>query len=326
MKQKAANESQEKREQDLQWKKSVIEFFMSIDPINKQPISNETVHESATTLLQNMPTDGKTDTTRMFMKTLKMVLTREGLDNEAWEYVRSYFTKVLCKRSGCFTEVKRSAYTAENPSDIFNEGVKKVAATLNMSKKEVHVQNSALFDIAKDKADSTARYRMKGDGESNRMAWSTKHTKRPNSRPTKQTNVVVVADVADVDTVADVADVDTEDTALKEMMIGMSMSPFRRAYNELIQLDSTKKDDALALAEMLPIISASKIIKDTKLPIGPLTSLIISTGCTNDNMRDTLAAVMQELLSGWQDPEEAAEKAARVFAECVRPTKTITEE
>ena len=98
------------------------------------------------------------------------------------------------------------------------------------------------------------------------------------------------------------------------MQLITSAHPPTGAFHALTALSSTRKEPALELAGQLHSITAMEALARGKLPIGPLLSLLLSAGCSPSNMRDTIAAILEELLLGWQDVVASEQKAVALFA------------
>jgi hypothetical protein len=323
MKKSNAIDAQKARDADLQWKAAAMELFVRFDPVSgleNGSISVEAAAAVAQKLLAHVPEVGKTNMTRLFVRTLKIINAREELDAEDWAYVRDYTAQVHNKRSGCFRESKREAVQSRDPKAVLEAGVRKVASTLKIDASKVAVQNRKSFEVQEDAIDEEKRMRMKGDAELMRAPWcSRKALDIDNELTCEQLLAGLLVGVTPSQ--ANVVALPEKDQDLAQLTA--SVEPSSGALHALTALNSTRKEPALQLAGELPSITVIEVLERSKLPIGPFVSLLLSAGCSPSNMKDMLAAILDELLVNWQDVGASERKAVAVFAEFnPKPTQT----
>ena len=153
--------------------------------------------------------------------------------------------------------------------------------------------------------------RMKGDGEVARAPWCSRKALDIDEELTCEQLLggLLVGGAAPQDN-----SVETPDKDQGQVQLTTSDQPPSGAFHALTALSSTRKEPALELAGQLHSITAMEALARSKLPIGPLLSLLLSAGCSPSNMRDTIAAILEELLLGWQDVVASEQKAVARFA------------
>ena len=309
-----AVDAQRARDIDLQWKAAAMELFRQFDPVSSLadgPISVESAAAIALRLLAHVPAAGKTNSTRLFVRTLKIISGQEELDADDWAYIRDYSAKVHNKRSGCFIETKRAALQSRDPKAVIEAGVQNVASILKIDKSKILVQNRKSFEVQEADVNEEARMRMKGDGELARAPWCSRKVLDIDEELTCEQLLggLLVGGAAPQDN-----SVETPDKDQGQVQLTTSAHPPTGAFHALTALSSTRKEPALELAGQLHSITAMEALARSKLPIGPLLSLLLSAGCSPSNMRDTIAAILEELLLGWQDVVASEQKAVALFA------------
>jgi hypothetical protein len=308
-----AVDAQRARDTDLQWKAAAMELFRQFDPVSSLadgPISVESAAAIALRLLAHVPAAGKTNSTRLFVRTLKIISVQEELDADDWAYIRDYSAQVHNKRSGCFRETKRAALQSQDPKTVIETGVQNVASFLNIDPSKIFVQNRESFDVQEADVNEEARMRMKGDGEIARAPWCSRKALDIDEGLTREELLGGLL----VDFTPSQANVVS--LPKKEELVQLTTSA-SEAQKALAALNSTRKEPAVKLAETLSEITVAEVLTRSKLPVGPLISLLLSAGCTPENMRDTVAAILDSLLVNWQDVVESEQKAVALFASLV---------
>jgi hypothetical protein len=293
-----------------------MELFRQFDPVSSLadgPISVESAAAIALRLLAYVPAAGKTNSTRLFDGTLKRISVKDSLDADDWAYIRDYSAQVHNKRSGCFREIKRDALQSRDPKVVIETGVENVASILKIDANKIRVQNRKSF-VQETDVNEEARMRMKGDGELARASWCSRKALDIDEELTCEQLLggLLVGGAAPQD-----SSVEIPDKGQGQEQLITSAHPPTGAFHALMALSTTRKEPAVELARQLHSITAMEALARTKLPIGPLVSLLLSAGCTPGNMRDTIAAILDKLLQGWQDPVESEKKAFDVFAQMV---------
>ena len=345
-----SNNSQKERNIALQWYQALCKLFYYYDP-KKGSISSEIAMAIAQRLLDNVPKAGKHKTTlRKSIRSLNMVKAGQVLTKEDWEYIREYVAQIYIKYSGCFKKSKEDAIAKaqsyQDPKSIIDKTVKSVAKELQIDPKKVTVKNRNLFVLPEDVATlKEAVGKMKGCADNTLPKWNCrcehnpdratdavrKTDKTPDKTRKKSLDEQVkdwanlqcpedltceallgglLDDLLDKKAVPQESDVKILD---KEQMQLTSVPVEPDAFDELKKLDPSKSREALELADQIGTMTVIDVLKKSKLPIGPLISLLLSAGCSPSNMRDIIAAVLRELLLGWQDVVASEQKAVKVF-------------
>ena len=312
IKKSVAIDAQRARDIDLQWKAAAMELFLQFDPVSSHtdgPISIESAAAIALRLLAYVPTAGKTNSTRLFVRTLEMISQMEQLDAGDWACISTYSAQVHNKRSGCFIETKLAAQKSPDPKAVIKKGVENVASFLNIDPSKIVMQNRKSFEVQGENVNVEALMRMKGDGELARAPWCSRKALDVDEELTCKQLLggLLVGGAAPQDN-----SVETQDKG--QVQEQLTISGPLTASQALTALSSTRKEPALKLAGELNSITVPKMLELAKLPIGPLLSLLLSAGCTPTNMRDTIAAILDELLQSWQDVVAGEQKALEVFA------------
>jgi hypothetical protein len=316
IKKSTAVDAQRARDIDLQWKAAAMELFRQFDPVSSLadgPISVESAAAIALRLLAYVPAAGKTNSTRLFVGTLKRISVKDSLDADDWAYIRDYSAQVHNKRSGCFREIKRDALQSRDPKVVIETGVENVASILKIDANKIRVQNRKSF-VQETDVNEEARMRMKGDGELARASWCSRKALDIDEELTCEQLLggLLVGGAAPQD-----SSVEIPDKGQGQVQLTTSTQSPSGAFHALTALSSTRKEPALELAGQLYSITVMEALARGKLPIGPLVSLLLSAGCTPGNMRDTIAAILDKLLRGWQDPLKGEADALDVFERIV---------